>query len=290
MARIGYLYLNNGLWKGQRVLPAGWVREATTPRLSTPGGEADYGYGWWLARGRFEGVYEARGRGGQSITVWPQAEILLVTTGGGYSRDRVVDLLLPAVRSNGSLPQNLAALEDLGKAVATAALAPEPDPVEPLPREAEQISGRRYDMEENPLGLQSLTFAFTPGAAQALLEARVGGREYRYAAGLDGVYRLSETSPSGDPAALRGKWETGQRFVLDYNEISRINRFRMEFTFQGDEVVLVFSEPTGQIAGKVRGYSRAEVRQRVKKARGLFLSRAGRNRTLEEIYPGRRPC
>jgi hypothetical protein len=213
-----------------------------------------------------------------------------VATGGGYPRDRVVDLLLPAVTSNGSLPENLPALEDLTEEVSAAALAPEPDPVEPLPREAEQISGRRYDMEENPLGLESLTFAFTPGAAQALLEARVGGREYRYTAGLDGVYRLSETSPSGDPAALRGKWETGQRFVLDYNEISRINRFRMEFTFQDDEVVLVFSEPTGQIAGKVKGYSRAEARQQVKKAQGLSLSRAAQNPSLEENHPGRRPC
>ena len=93
MAKIGYLYMNDGLWREKRVLPAGWVKAATTPRLPVPGGNADYGYGWWLARGRFKGVYEARGRGGQSITVWPEADILLVTTGGGYPRDPVIDLL-----------------------------------------------------------------------------------------------------------------------------------------------------------------------------------------------------
>jgi len=254
MAKIGYLYMNDGLWKGQRILPAGWVKSATTPRLSTPGGDGDYGYGWWLARGRFKGVYEARGRGGQSITVWPEARILLVTTGGGYPRDPVIELLLPAVKSNSPLPENPGALEDLTWAVSAAAMAPEPASAGTLPPMARQVSGQRYDMEENLLGLEVLTAEFASGSAQARLTARISGREYRYTVGLDGVYRFSETSPSGDPAALRGQWETGERFILDYNEVTRINRFRMEFTFSGDDVALVFSEPTGQIAGKVMGH------------------------------------
>jgi hypothetical protein len=252
-ARIGYLYMRKGRWKDRQVLPEGWVEAATTPRFTAAGGQADYGYGWWLARGKFKGVYEARGRGGQGISVWPQADIVLVTTGGGYLRDRVVEALLPAVRSNRALPEDPLGVKNLAEAIGRAAGAPEPEPVRALPEAAFRISGKLFIMEENPLGLENFTMIFTDGATQARLVARISGRPYTYAVGLDGVYRFSGTSPSGDPAALRGQWETPELFALDYNEVTRINRFRMEFTFADNEVILVFQEPTGQIKGKTVG-------------------------------------
>ncbi len=253
MARLGYLYMRQGRWKDRQVLPRGWVEEAVAPRLSIPGGQADYGYGWWLARGDFKGVYEARGRGGQSITVWPGMGILLITTGGGFDRDTVVQALLPAITHGAPLPENPDALRDLARAVAAAVGPPEPEPVERLPSGAATLSGRWFTLDSNALGLERLALTFEEGGDEAALKARVAGMDFLFPVGLDGVYRFSEVSPSGDPAAVRGRWETENRFVLDYNEITRINRFRMELTFSGDDVTLVYSEPTGQIAGKVRG-------------------------------------
>ncbi|UCG39450.1 MAG: serine hydrolase [bacterium] len=253
MARIGYLYLNDGMWKDRRVLPDGWVKAALKQRLATPDGRAGYGYGWWLATGDFKGVYEARGRGGQNITVWPQRGIILVTTGGGYDRDTVVNALLPAVRSDGPLPENPGAFEDLGRAVAAAVLPPDPEPVGRLPVLARTVSGRWFTMDDNILALRRFRLSFREGAEEAALTVDLGGEEYDFTVGLDAVYRFSGTSPSGDPAAVRGNWTAGNRFILDYNEVPRINRFRMEMTFAGDEVRLAFSEPTGQLAGEVKG-------------------------------------
>ena len=34
LARIGYLYLRDGVWDGRRVLPAGWVQQATTRHVT----------------------------------------------------------------------------------------------------------------------------------------------------------------------------------------------------------------------------------------------------------------
>jgi hypothetical protein len=253
MARIGYLYLNDGMWKKHQVLPHGWVKTAITPRLSTPYGGADYGYGWWLAKGNFKGVYEARGRGGQNITVWPQMGILLVTTGGGYDMDTIINALLPALSPSVPLPENPSAVKDLDTAVAAAAEAPEPEPVGILPATARSVSGRWFSIESNMLGLERLRMTFKEGTDKADLTAKVADKEFNYQVGLDGVYRFSETSPSGDPTAVRGRWTAQDRFVLDYNEITRINRFRMELNFSGERVNLIFSEPTGQIKGKVRG-------------------------------------
>ncbi|MEM6412936.1 MAG: serine hydrolase, partial [Pseudomonadota bacterium] len=45
-ARFGYLYLRDGVWKGERLLPENWVEFATT---ETPAENANvYGAGWWI--------------------------------------------------------------------------------------------------------------------------------------------------------------------------------------------------------------------------------------------------
>jgi len=55
-ARFGRLYLNNGNWNGEQIVPEAWVKASVTPDAPhvMPGGVADapsklgYGYQWWL--------------------------------------------------------------------------------------------------------------------------------------------------------------------------------------------------------------------------------------------------
>ncbi|MTB51395.1 serine hydrolase [Lewinella sp. W8] len=58
-ARFGLLFLNDGVWNGQRILPEGWVAEATANQVPTSLALADtdrqstdgrgiYGYNWWV--------------------------------------------------------------------------------------------------------------------------------------------------------------------------------------------------------------------------------------------------
>lgn len=48
-ARFGLLYMNDGVWNGERILPEGWVKYTTTPAPSAKLGE--YGAQWWLNAG-----------------------------------------------------------------------------------------------------------------------------------------------------------------------------------------------------------------------------------------------
>lgn len=86
LAKIGYLYLNDGVWDGTRLLPAGWVAKATSPLVDTRPGAArsrKYGYQWWVlphADGSSY-AYAALGYGGQRLIVVPEQEIVAVFTG-----------------------------------------------------------------------------------------------------------------------------------------------------------------------------------------------------------------
>jgi CubicO group peptidase (beta-lactamase class C family) len=48
-ARFGLLYLQDGIWEGERILPEGWVEYSTTPTPRAPNGQ--YGAHFWLNRG-----------------------------------------------------------------------------------------------------------------------------------------------------------------------------------------------------------------------------------------------
>jgi CubicO group peptidase (beta-lactamase class C family) len=122
MAKLGYLYLHDGVWEGKRLLPPGWtsrVREAKVAmNLGTPD-EFFYAEGWWVAPKR--GLQMMAGMNRQIILVWPSKELVVVTTGRAPWRwERFFDLLENAVQSAAALlpqPRHLRVLRAREEAV-----------------------------------------------------------------------------------------------------------------------------------------------------------------------------
>ena len=80
-ARFGQLFLQDGIWQGERLLSKGWVSEATTPGAPhlafggvEPPSEAGYQYQWWAYS---DGSYAAEGVYGQWIWVDPGREVVI---------------------------------------------------------------------------------------------------------------------------------------------------------------------------------------------------------------------
>jgi len=76
-ARFGLLYLRDGIWAGERILPAGWVDHA---RAVTPGSAGEYGAHWWIPPGD-EGMFSANGYRGQYLFVAPARDVVVVRLG-----------------------------------------------------------------------------------------------------------------------------------------------------------------------------------------------------------------
>jgi len=79
LARIGQLYLSDGVWNGRRILPAGWVKQATARHATNVSPGWDYGYQWWITSQDGVEVWAGRGFGGQFLYVIPSRETVAVT-------------------------------------------------------------------------------------------------------------------------------------------------------------------------------------------------------------------
>ena len=81
-ARFGLLYLRDGMWESQRILPEGWVDYARRPAPLQPADEAGRGYGahWWLLNDDL-GTFYAGGYSGQYILLVPPLDLIIVRNG-----------------------------------------------------------------------------------------------------------------------------------------------------------------------------------------------------------------
>jgi CubicO group peptidase (beta-lactamase class C family) len=111
-ARLGLLYLQKGVWEGERVLPASFVDFVQRPAPAFP--EPGYGGFFWLNRARTlptlpEDAYWMAGAGGQRTVIVPSLDLVIVRMGhlaglvAGWEETvhRANALLVEAVRGSG---------------------------------------------------------------------------------------------------------------------------------------------------------------------------------------------
>ena len=79
-ARFGLLYLRDGIWNDERILPVGWVDHGRRPRSVDPDEGLLYGAHWWTAEHPF-GTFWAAGHEGQFIDICPALDLVLVRMG-----------------------------------------------------------------------------------------------------------------------------------------------------------------------------------------------------------------
>jgi CubicO group peptidase (beta-lactamase class C family) len=96
MARFGQLYLEEGNLQGDQIVPVDWVKESLLYHTSGKGSwgvlqNIGYGYQWWLGEIRNHECFMALGYGGQFIIVFPQLQLIVVTTSDGLYYKDVAD-------------------------------------------------------------------------------------------------------------------------------------------------------------------------------------------------------
>lgn len=78
-AKIGSLFMHNGVWQGKQLIPEPWIRASLTPDAPhvMPGEEFGYGYQWWIPKSD-QGEFMALGIYNQNIYINPTTNTVIV--------------------------------------------------------------------------------------------------------------------------------------------------------------------------------------------------------------------
>ncbi|MFK0162277.1 serine hydrolase domain-containing protein [Rhizobium sp. NPDC090279] len=256
MAKIGYLYLRHGEWEGKRLLPSGWA-DILDHRLVNVHASNDpnesYSNFIWVFPDRH--VYMANGKNGQLIVVFPDLDVVVVTTARKQVQYRtLIDAVSSAARSDVALPSNPNAAAQLADAIKGAAIE-KPTPVGPTPEIASAISGKTYAFSENEFGLKSFTLDLTQPRPHFDVEFSLRypvGSSARYSLpiGLDGFYRKGAPKPSdpgiGHVTEAKGTWLNAQTFVIDAPVLGFGEQQKLVLTFSGKKLNFLRTVAVGE--------------------------------------------
>ena len=246
MARLGRLWLQDGVWQGRRLLPAGWIDQARHAKVEMGlGPDLRYGNLFWSLPAR--DMFMAVGFDRQLIVVMPKIDVVAVFTGAvrysnalgkpskpGYRFGLVIDRLYAAAQSASPLPEDpaaLAALADKTKQVAIEART-ESAGSSPL---APAISGKVYRIQPNRLRLDAFSLTFKNGAASYAYES--DRRHFGGPIGLDGHYAIGGRRLYGQSAA-KGRWLDDKTFQLEIQTVGNDDAGLFAFTFDGKDVAI----------------------------------------------------
>lgn len=104
-AKFGLLYLNDGVWNGERILPQGWVEYTTT---AAKGSDGNYGAQFWLNKGGEyplspKDMFYCDGFQGQYVYILPSQDLVVVRMGlEGYPEFKADDLVAGLVNLLGA--------------------------------------------------------------------------------------------------------------------------------------------------------------------------------------------
>ncbi|WP_206106553.1 serine hydrolase domain-containing protein [Ilyomonas limi] len=203
IAKFAQLFLQKGIWNGKRILPQGWVEEASTAKIiqhpdlpqakrDSSDWEQGYCYQMWRCR---HNAYRGDGAFGQYAIVMPEEDAVIAITSETADMQGELNLiwniLLPAMHK-GKLPADKEADAVLQQKLASLAL---PVPENHLTSATlKNINGKTFNIMPNDKHIQTLSFDFKNN--KCLLTVKTDTATYNLSFGA-GKWEKGETTMRG---------------------------------------------------------------------------------------------
>lgn len=277
IASFGQFYLQQGRWGGRQLLSKQWIEEATSFKIQPAGGpppgqdlaqlkqvsdwHQGYAYQFWRCR---HDAYRADGAFGQFCVILPKQDAVVAIT----SMTPDLQGLLNLVWEHLLLGMSDSATRDPS---AAARLSSEMAPLRlPVPKGAvessntKRLSGKQFDLEQNDLGLRSMSLRFD--GTSSVFEFHAQDSVHSVTCGLgewqDGVTTMpgvppefselvGRTSPLPLPikVAAAGAWTDENTFVMQWRYYETPHHDTVTCRFDADRVRVEFVNNITAISG-----------------------------------------
>ena len=250
---FGQMYLQQGQWKGEPLLSAEWVSEATQKQVDSQDNDGDwgqgYGYQFWRCT---PGGYRGDGAYGQYCIVLPDQDAVIAITSEtqdmGASMQLVWDHILPAMQDAPALPEDKQAYEALmqraeqltlpvKKGVATRTMA-------------SKVDQRTYAFEDNDFRAKSVSFRFRDNECEMVLAE--GNQTISITSGQsrwitadnekagDTLFAIPGRTPMPTKVASYYYWTNPQTLVMKLKYVENAHHDVFTFSFTDQELTLAF--------------------------------------------------
>jgi CubicO group peptidase (beta-lactamase class C family) len=124
ITKISYLFLREGQWGNQQVIPSGWVSKSTEKHFIVKNGFGNgfsYGYQWWVYNGLPYYAYKAWGsfaKHAVMMIVVPKLDMVVVLAGNNKNDSQLLKLfIIPSVKSSKSITPKPEIAKELMKVI-----------------------------------------------------------------------------------------------------------------------------------------------------------------------------
>ncbi|WP_212005142.1 serine hydrolase [Chitinophaga sp. HK235] len=241
LAKIGQLLLDDGKWNNKPIISSDWVKKVKSKNTAFSNGNG-YGYGFWIDKDK-EHAYNAEGRGWQKIHIDSLNNAIVVITAGGVNeeeKERIGDIIGNALHLDEKLKSDPVAFNSLKKMELQAATAVIDSPAYiSIASEKGKLFNKTIIFPKNSLAIKSAEIIWKKGNLSLMLK-QTGEQTVIYPLGIGTAYKFYQDARSGHLYALRGYWKATNEFEIEFNMLSKINKYLIDFKIgdNGNEVLI----------------------------------------------------
>ncbi len=276
LTKIGYVFLKNGRWKNRQLIDEKWVHrfgQYHVPTASPRHGFRQDGYGFQVWKMPCEG-YVFHGGNDNLACIYTEADLLFTCL--ACNKDKRVDIqqvfhdTVYKQISSYPLKENPRKYKKLQRKLSEWNLAPVGCDRSGI---TEEISGRTYVFNENPLGCEQVTMNFREEDSLLEIVSRQNGRNHRLLCGFNGEWPTTEDYVLIPPNLTHGNFIDGENPAVNMasavwrdqstlriygRSFGRIESDKFTFSFDGDQVTVSILTPALALPGIVTDRSKGQ--------------------------------
>jgi CubicO group peptidase (beta-lactamase class C family) len=245
LAKIGQLLLDGGKWNNKTIISAGWIAKAKSMNTVFSNGNG-YGYGFWIDK---DHAFNAEGRGTQRIHIDSIHRAIVVITAGGLEnedKERIGDLIGKSIHPD-KMRRDPVAFNNLKRMESQAAKVVADSPaVISNAAGARKLFNKVIVFPKNSLSVKSAEIISKNGSLSLMLK-QTGEQTITYPLGMGVAYKFYQNAASGHLYALRAYWKTTNEFEIEFNMLSKINKYLIDFKIGDNKHEVLIKEGTHQI-------------------------------------------